>query len=137
MTAISGSIQLSLSFIRHTLIMCFLSNSPITDQSMANKHWTFTTPATPSTIYPYFPYILPFPFYFSCPQQHYTDSPFSPQLMVIIHLCPFIQILSKYNSNLFSSPQSPPRLETSLSFHLCSSHGFSEFVTQAQTHSVS
>lgn len=69
MTSISGSIQLILSFIRHILIKRVLFNSPITDQSMANKHWTFLTPATPSIIYPYFPYILPFQSYFSCPEQ--------------------------------------------------------------------
>lgn len=98
------------------LHQCFLSNPPITDQSMGNKHWTLPTPATPSIIYLYFPYILSFHSYFSCPEQHYIL--FSPQLIVIIYLCPFIQISSKYTSNLFSSPQSPPGSETSLSLLL-------------------
>lgn len=115
MTSRSGSMQLILSFIRHTHI---LSNSAIKDQSMGSKHWTFPTPATPSIIYPCFPHILPFHSYFSCPEEHYTNTPFSSQLIMIIYLCSFIQISSKYNCNLFCSPEPPPPLETSLSLLL-------------------
>lgn len=129
MTSISGSIQLILSFIRHILIKRVLFNSPITDQSMANKHWTFLTPATPSIIYPYFPYILPFQSYFSCPEQeNITTFSFLPNSSGSF-TCLFYQISSKYNSKVFSSPESSPEffsfllqkpLETSfslLSFH--------------------
>lgn len=64
---------------------------------------------------------------------------------MIIYLCPFTQISSKYNSSLFSSFFSTvptttgdfPFLAAIPSPPAPHSHGFSEFVTQAQTHSVS
>lgn len=62
---------------------CFLSTSPMADQSSGKKCWTSLPPATPSVICPYFPYCLPFHTYFSCPEQHYTSILFSPQLIII------------------------------------------------------
>lgn len=111
----SGSIQLILPFIK-----CFLSNPAITDQSRGINTGLFQVqphlPLSTLTFHIFSPFIPISPALNSIT----TNILFSPQRIVIIYLCPFIQISLKYNSNLFSSPQSPPRLETSpslLSFH--------------------
>lgn len=95
---------------------CFLSNSPITDQSTGKKYWTSLTPATPSIIYPYFPYHLPFHTYFSCPEQHYTVILFSPQLIIIHSPSSFLpDLLWVQLQSLFFSTMSLSSSETSLS----------------------